>query len=205
MARPAGAATRCGARAARARAAPAVAWTASMRMVDRWRRRRACPHSSGCGQAAGGGRPRTARSGRAAGATGCGSADSGRPVADDRWRTTGGGRPVADDRWRKAGGGRPVADGRLRAAGCGRSAAARGRHGSRRSLRRTKHATSSASAMQNGHPGGWPCGAANRGRTRYSAMSADAFAGRAGTVPVACDGVAMSIFGGGASCSTSLV
>lgn len=48
-------------------------------------------------------------------------------------------------------------------------------------------------------------GATKRGRTRYSAMSADAFAGRVGAVPVACAGVAMSIFGGGDSCSTSLV
>lgn len=43
------------------------------------------------------------------------------------------------------------------------------------------------------------------GLTRYSAMSADAFAGRAGAVPVAFDGAVRSIFGGGESCSTSLV
>ena len=39
----------------------------------------------------------------------------------------------------------------------------------------------------------------------YSAMSVAAFAGRAGAVPVACDGAPRSIFGGGDSCSTSLV
>ncbi len=39
----------------------------------------------------------------------------------------------------------------------------------------------------------------------YSAMSADAFAGRAGALPVGCDGTLTSIFGGGDSCSTSLV
>lgn len=44
-----------------------------------------------------------------------------------------------------------------------------------------------------------------RRSVRYSAMSAAAFAGRAGAVPVACDGVLTSIFGGGDSCSTSLV
>ena len=44
-----------------------------------------------------------------------------------------------------------------------------------------------------------------RRSARYSAMSVAAFAGRAGAVPVACDGVLRSIFGGGDSCSTSLV
>lgn len=44
-----------------------------------------------------------------------------------------------------------------------------------------------------------------RRSARYSAMSVAAFAGRAGAVPVACDGVPRSIFGGGDSCSTSLV
>jgi len=51
---------------------------------------------------------------------------------------------------------------------------------------------------------GVPRGTARR-RARYSAMSADAFAGRAGAAPVACDGAPRSIFGGGDSCSTSLV
>ncbi|CAB3972766.1 hypothetical protein BCO9919_05456 [Burkholderia cenocepacia] len=44
-----------------------------------------------------------------------------------------------------------------------------------------------------------------RRSARYSAMSVAAFAGRAGAVPVACDCVLRSIFGGGDSCSTSLV
>ena len=50
----------------------------------------------------------------------------------------------------------------------------------------------------------WREGVARRS-ARYSAMSVAAFAGRAGAVPVACDGVPRSIFGGGDSCSTSLV
>ncbi len=51
------------------------------------------------------------------------------------------------------------------------------------------------------------CGATapRGGLARYSAMSVAAFAGRAGAAPVACDGTLTSIFGGGESCSTSLV
>ncbi len=44
-----------------------------------------------------------------------------------------------------------------------------------------------------------------RRSARYSAMSVAAFAGRAGALPGACGCVPRSIFGGGESCSTSLV
>lgn len=44
-----------------------------------------------------------------------------------------------------------------------------------------------------------------RRSARYSAMSVAAFAERAGALPVACGCVPRSIFGGGESCSTSLV
>lgn len=93
---------------------------------------------------------------------------------------------------------------------------ASGRHGARTGCARTSvcsrwgrrdrlRAAPHAFAMKNGRPEGRPSDAAKRSRIRYSAMSADAFAGRAGAPPVACDGAVRSIFGGGDNCSTSLV
>lgn len=103
--------------------------------------------------------------------------------------------------------------GRLRPDGCGRPpASAACKDGAHSPPVVSGKQPPIAAPMKNGRPGGRPCRAAQqravvlRGtRTRYSAMSAAAFAGRAGALPVACDGVLRSIFGGGASCSTSLV
>lgn len=107
----------------------------------------------------------------------------------------------------------PVAGDRLRATGCGRPAAGDACKDSAHSAPAVSGKQAPIAAMtKNGRPGGRPCRAAQRcpavprgTRTRYSAMSAAAFAGRAGVVPVACDGAVRSIFGGGESCSTSLV
>lgn len=123
--------------------------------------------------------------------------------AGGRQRTTGGGH---GSRLAAAGGRRrtPETDNRRQTAN-GEPAAGLPAAAAAAAVPRRSTARPPATAMKNGRPEGRPCGATNRGWTRYSAMSADAFAGRAGTAPGACDGVAMSIFGGGDSCSTSLV
>ncbi|VWB42868.1 hypothetical protein BLA15816_01944 [Burkholderia lata] len=106
--------------------------------------------------------------------------------AGGRLRTTGSGRPVADDRLRATLSGRAGIRGLLFA-----------KTGPDRRRQEKTAAPEGGRVMRRN-------GVARRS-VRYSAMSAEAFAGRAGALPVACDGVLTSIFGGGDNCSTSLV